>query len=175
MALAISFGQGLQMTNILKDVWEDYRLGACWLPRRIFAEEGFDLKDLTTERDRQGFEHGIRRLIGISHGHLRNALAYSLLIPKNEIGIRNFCLWTIGLAVLTLRKINSHIHYTDGSEVKISKRSVKGTILATRLTVQNDLLLKFLFEAAAWRLPLASSPTNWSPAATSDGKANKAL
>jgi len=175
MALAISFGQGLQMTNILKDVWEDYRLGACWLPRRIFAEEGFDLRDLTTERDREGFEHGIRRLIGISHGHLRNALTYSLLIPKNEIGIRNFCLWAIGLAVLTLRKINSHIHYTDGSEVKISKRSVKGTILATRLTVQNNLLLKFLFEAAAWRLPLVSSPTNWSPAATSDGKANKAL
>jgi farnesyl-diphosphate farnesyltransferase len=175
MALAISFGQGLQMTNILKDVWEDYQLGACWLPREIFAEEGFDLRDLTTAREREGFECGIRRLIGISHGHLRNALAYSLLIPKNETGIRNFCLWAIGLAVLTLRKINSHIHYTDGNEVKISRRSVKGTILATKLTMQNDLLLKFLFEVAAWRLPLASPPTNWSPEATRDGKANKAL
>ena len=40
MALAISFGQGLQMTNILKDVWEDYQHGACWLPRQIFANEG---------------------------------------------------------------------------------------------------------------------------------------
>jgi farnesyl-diphosphate farnesyltransferase len=175
MALAISFGQGLQMTNILKDVWEDYQLGACWLPREIFAEEGFDLRDLTAAREREGFECGIRRLIGISHGHLRNALAYSLLIPKNQIGIRNFCLWAIGLAVLTLRKINSHIHYTDGNEVKISRRSVKGTILATKLTVQNDLLLKFLFEVAAWRLPLASPPTNWSLEATRDGKANKAL
>src|SRR5215510_868953 len=26
MSLAVSFGQGLQMTNILKDVWEDYQL-----------------------------------------------------------------------------------------------------------------------------------------------------
>ncbi len=31
--LAVSFAQGLQMTNILKDVWEDRSRGACWLPR----------------------------------------------------------------------------------------------------------------------------------------------
>jgi farnesyl-diphosphate farnesyltransferase len=43
MASAVSFGQGLQMTNILKDVWEDFQRGDCWLPRRIFADEGFDL------------------------------------------------------------------------------------------------------------------------------------
>ena len=69
MALAVSFGQGLQMTNILKDVWEDYHHGACWLPRRIFAEEGFDLSDLTTARNRQGFERGVQRLIGVAHRH----------------------------------------------------------------------------------------------------------
>ena len=134
MALAVSFGQGLQMTNILKDVWEDYRHGACWLPRKIFADEGFDLRDLTTARNRQGFERGVHRLVGIAHRHLRNALAYTLLIPKQETGIRNFCLWAIGLAVLTLRKINNHLDYTDGSQVKISRLSVKGTILATQLT-----------------------------------------
>ncbi|HUK39826.1 MAG TPA: phytoene/squalene synthase family protein, partial [Candidatus Acidoferrales bacterium] len=175
MALAVSFGQGLQMTNILKDVWEDYGLGACWLPREIFAEEGFDLQHLTTTQDREGFECSIRRLIGIAHGHLRNALAYSLLIPKREPGIRKFCLWAIGLAVLTLRKINSHIQYRNGDEVKISRRSVKATILATKLTVHQDPLLKMLFEVAAWRLPLTSAPTHWSPAATNNTKANKAL
>src|SRR5215467_5968712 len=41
--LAVCFGQGLQMTNILKDVWEDYENGACWLPRQLFADEDFDL------------------------------------------------------------------------------------------------------------------------------------
>ena len=51
----------------------------------------------------------MQRLVGIAHRHLRNALAYSLLIPKQETGIRNFCLWAIGLAVLTLRKINNHL------------------------------------------------------------------
>src|SRR5580658_587795 len=33
--LSVSFAEGLQMTNILKDVWEDHRRGACWLPREV--------------------------------------------------------------------------------------------------------------------------------------------
>jgi farnesyl-diphosphate farnesyltransferase len=173
MALAISFGQGLQMTNILKDIWEDYERGACWLPRKIFADQGFDLRSLTTAGNRQGFERGVQRLIGIAHRHLRNALAYTLLIPKQETGIRNFCLWAIGLALLTLRKINRHLHYTDGSQVKISRLSVKGTILATRFTTQNDGLLKLLFTISALGLPSAPALTSWSPAATSETTANK--
>jgi len=175
MALAVSFGQGLQMTNILKDVWEDYQHGACWLPRRIFAEEGFDLSDFTTARNRQGFERGVQRLVGITHRHLRNALAYTLLIPKQETGIRDFCLWAIGLAVLTLRKINNHLDYTNGTQVKISRLSVRGTILATRLLRQNDTLLKFLFYLAAWPLPLAAQLKGLPSQGKSADRANRAL
>src|SRR5690554_586008 len=36
MRLAVSFGQGLQMTNILKDMWDDREAGSCWLPRAVF-------------------------------------------------------------------------------------------------------------------------------------------
>jgi farnesyl-diphosphate farnesyltransferase len=174
MALAVSFGQGLQMTNILKDVWEDYQHGACWLPRKVFADEGFDLGNLTTARSRRGFERGVQRLVGIAHRHLKNALAYTLLIPKQETGIRNFCLWAIGLAVLTLRKINNHLDYTDGSQVKISRLSVKGTILATQLTRQNETLLKLIFYFAAWPLPLESPLTGLPSQSINAGKANQA-
>src|SRR6266550_5197448 len=175
MALAVSFGQGLQMTNILKDVWEDYERGACWLPRKLFAEEGFDLDDLMTAKNRTEFERGIQRLIGIAHRHLRNAIAYTLLIPKQETGIRKFCLWATGLAVLTLRKINKRLYYTNGAQVKISRRSVKGTILATRLTLQNDALLKLLFHLAAWHLPLASERSGFPSLDTNEIEANSAF
>jgi farnesyl-diphosphate farnesyltransferase len=175
MGLAISFGQGLQMTNILKDVWEDYRNGACWLPREIFAEEGLDLRDLTKAGKREEFQRGVQRLIGIAHGHLRNALTYTLLIPRQEVGIRNFCLWAIGFALLTLRKINKNLDYTDGSQVKISRLSVKGTVLMSRLAVQNDGLLRLLFYLAAFRLPLTPTSTRWSPAETSDLEVDRAL
>ncbi len=51
----------------------------------------------------------------MAHAHLRNALSYTLLIPAHETGIRRFCLWAIGLAVLTLRKIAANPGFTSGS------------------------------------------------------------
>ncbi|MCY4313908.1 MAG: squalene/phytoene synthase family protein, partial [Gammaproteobacteria bacterium] len=52
--LAVSFGQGLQMTNILKDVWEDRKRNMCWLPRSVFADAGFSLAELSAETTDQG-------------------------------------------------------------------------------------------------------------------------
>ena len=48
--LAASFAQGLQMTNILKDVWEDRQRGVCWLPQEVFTRHGIDLAQLSPER-----------------------------------------------------------------------------------------------------------------------------
>jgi farnesyl-diphosphate farnesyltransferase len=155
MALAVPFGQGLQMTNILKDVWEDYGRGACWLPRKTFAKFGFDLKDLATGPSRQTFARGLQQLVGVAREHLSNALAYVLLISRRDTGVRNFCLWAIGFALLTLRKICKNLNFTDGEQVKISRLSVTGTILASRLSAQNDLLLRVLFYLAARPLPRA--------------------
>ena len=153
--LAASFAQGLQMTNILKDVWEDRSRGACWLPKELFARHGFDVEELSPERYDARFTAGMEELVGVAHAHLRNALTYTLLIPGSERGIRRFCLWAIGLAVLTLRKIVRHPRYTSGVEVKISRKSVAMTRVLTNLTVRSDWLLTRLFEFAARGLPLA--------------------
>ncbi len=153
--LAASFGQGLQMTNILKDFWEDRRRGACWLPREVFARHGLELAQLTPQRRDAGFPAGMRELIAVAHGHLRNALDYALLIPRGEPGIRRFCLWAIGLAVLTLRKIAAHPQFTSGAEVKVSHRAVFFTSLSTSCVVRHDRALRRLFEYAARGLPVA--------------------
>src|SRR6201992_2873680 len=110
--VAVSFAQGLQMTNILKDVWEDRSRGACWLPQDVFARHGIDLGRIAADRPEPGFDAAMRELVGVAHAHLRNALTYTLLIPSRESGIRRFCLWAIGLAVLTLRRIVQHPGFT---------------------------------------------------------------
>jgi farnesyl-diphosphate farnesyltransferase len=156
MKLAVSFGQGLQMTNILKDIWDDRHRGACWLPQDVFSAVGFDLRELAPGRYRDSFGQGLVRLIGIAHHHLKDALTYTLLIPRQETGIRNFCLLAIGLAVLTLRKINRHRDFSVSSTVKISRRSVKATLLTSHFTVAHDYLLKSLFQLAALGLPNGS-------------------
>lgn len=154
-SLAVSFAQGLQMTNILKDVWEDRSRGACWLPQEVFTRHGIDLARLCAEPYDPGFGAGLRELIAIAHAHLRNALDYTLLIPTEEAGIRRFCLWAIGLAVLTLRKINQNPEFTSGVQVKISRRAVAVTRSLTDMARHSDWMLRRLFAIAARGLPLA--------------------
>ncbi|HEX7231977.1 MAG TPA: squalene/phytoene synthase family protein, partial [Candidatus Binatia bacterium] len=121
------------------------------------------------------FQRGIQRLTGVAHGHLKNALHYTLLIPREEVGIRNFCLWAIGLAVLTLRKINRHLDYTDGNQVKISRVTVRGTVLVSRLAVRHNRLLKLLFAAAGSGLPRTPISAGSSPAQDGAGALDRAV
>jgi farnesyl-diphosphate farnesyltransferase len=154
-AIAASFAQGLQMTNILKDVWEDRSRGACWLPRDVFTRHGVDLAEVSSEPFDPRFGAGFRELVAVAHAHLRNALDYTLLIPAKETGIRRFCLWAIGLAVLTLRKIDHNPRFTAGAQVKVTRRAVAMTRLLTNAAGRSDWMLRRLFAQAARGLPLA--------------------
>jgi farnesyl-diphosphate farnesyltransferase len=154
--LSTSFAEGLQLTNIIKDFWEDRSRGACWFPRDLFARQGIELAAVSPQGSDARFQAGVRELVAVAHGHLRNALAYALLLPTRESGIRLFCLWAIGLAVLTLRRIDSHLDYTSGAQVKVSHSAVLLTRLCTSAAVRNDRLLRRLFEHAARGLPLTA-------------------
>ena len=61
LRLAVSFGQGLQMTNILKDIWDDRQAGACWLPRSVFARGTLDLERLEAWHTQPAFRDGLER------------------------------------------------------------------------------------------------------------------
>jgi farnesyl-diphosphate farnesyltransferase len=154
--LGVSFAQGLQMTNILKDVWEDRARGACWLPQEVFTRHGVELGQMSADSCDTRVDGAMLELVGAAHAHLRNALAYTLVIPGHETGIRRFCLWAIGLAILTLRKIARTPGFTQGTQVKVSHSAVALTQLLTNLNVRNDWMLKRLFAFAAAGVPLAA-------------------
>src|SRR5262252_6876808 len=65
--LSTSFGQGLQLTNIIKDFWEDRSRGACWFPRDVFAAHGVELAQVSPQRVPAGFPAGVRELIAVAH------------------------------------------------------------------------------------------------------------
>ena len=154
LKLAVSFGQGLQMTNILKDYWEDRRRGACWLPQDVLTQHGYDVKLLPDGVYRKSFGDAIGTLVGIAHLHLRNGLAYTLTIPRKERGLRKFCFWALGMALLTLRKINNNRAYTSATQVKISRRSVRAISFLANQVLGGETLPRLLFEAFAKGLPM---------------------
>jgi farnesyl-diphosphate farnesyltransferase len=146
------------MTNILKDVWEDRSRGVSWLPQDVFTRHGIDLGQFSGESADPRFSAGMAELVAVAHAHLRNALDYTLLIPGKEKGIRRFCLWAIGLAILTLRKIAHNPGFTAGAQVKVSRTAVKVTVLATNTFIGSDWVLRRFFAAAARGVPLAQLP-----------------
>ncbi len=155
-ARAVSFGLGLQMTNILKDIWDDSESGVCWLPREVFEDNGYELADLRPDHNGNGhaFAASMRDLIGIAHAHLREALDYTLAIHNNETGIRRFLIWAALLAVSTLRKIDADPLFTSGDQVKVSRRRVAAIVATSNAVIRSNSGLGALFNAAARGLPL---------------------
>jgi farnesyl-diphosphate farnesyltransferase len=153
MPLAVSFGQGLQMTNILKDFWEDRARNACWLPREVCLAYGADLDKVSPAGGGPAFQLALGHMLGTARAHLADALRYTLMIPPHETGIRRFCLWALGMAALTLRNINHHREFTSARQVKISRASVRRVILLSNLLTRRDRLLKGWFYLMTKTLP----------------------
>lgn len=159
LALSVRFGQGLQMINVLKDIWEDHHRGACWLPRDVFRAAGLELDSLPAGRTDPAFAAGLLELVAVTRQHLEAALRYTLIIPSRETGIRRFCLWPLGLAMLTLRRIRRTPTFTSGSEVKVSRRSVWAVVVITSVFARSNLALRLLFRLCARGLPQPSAGT----------------
>ena len=146
LPLAVSFGQGLQMTNILKDIWEDRRRGACWLPRDVFLRAGFDLSSLRPGQNDPAFARGLAEVVAIARSHLEDALRFIEIVPARETGIRRHCLWALGLAALTLRRIHAKPMFRRGRDVKVSRRSVRAITTTTSTLARSNVALRLLFE-----------------------------
>lgn len=151
ITLSVSFGKGLQMVNILKDVWVDASRGVTWLPAELFQvsknADGSITSDPVLTVD------GMRKLIGTTYEYLSQALQYSLMIPTREVGIRRFLLWTLGMAVLTLRRINTNPNFQRGDNVKISRKQVAATTFVANSIVGFNFLIDSLFRTLTKGLP----------------------
>lgn len=124
MDLSVSFGEGLQLTNILKDRHEDAERGARFLPEDAATADG------------------IRKYVAITKGHLDDALDFIQLLPRRERGIRCFCLLNICMAEATLRVIEDE---PENFKPKISRSEVKKLYILCALCSRSNLLIKWLY------------------------------
>ncbi|MDE2664873.1 MAG: phytoene/squalene synthase family protein [Acidobacteriota bacterium] len=156
MPLSVSFGQGLQMINILKDLWEDRSRGVCWLPRDVFRAAGVELRSLSPGMADPGFVQGLLQLVAMTSDHLANGLRFIDNLPTQEAGIRRSCVWPLAIAVLTLRRICRKPNFRSGREVTVSRRSVWAAAILTSVLVRSNLALKLLFKLFTFGLPKSS-------------------
>lgn len=156
-ALATSFGRGLQLTNIIKDVADDRRRGFSFVPRQLCQLAGIRPEDLQDEKHHVEARRVLLALIEKAKRHLTDALVYSMTLPHRLYGVRLFCLTSLFFAVRTLRLAERDRRLLDPEhKVKITRAEVYRTLAVTRVIASSNTLVRWYFRllaGAQWPRP----------------------
>ena len=101
----IRFGKALQLTNVLRDVPKDLRLGRCYLPGEVLERVGLSADDLlqTTNSDaaRPALMWGISQALD----HYKTAAEYLQTIPRRHYRLRLATAWPLLMGLGTLAEL----------------------------------------------------------------------
>jgi len=148
---AVSFGLGLQMVNIVKDVAEDYRRGDVFLPESLAAQQGVVLEELLRPEQRGAGLRVVREVSSIARSHLERAREYALLWPAQAgRDVRLFCAVPLALALATLREVDDGdaTLRTDRAP-KVSRGAVARVVAEVSLAVADDAALGAVLDRCA--------------------------
>lgn len=139
-AHANGFGALLQMTNIIKDVTDDWARGWCFIPETALLEAGTTAEKLT---EPSHAESGVRAvdMVNARARHLyAEAIAYILAIPREEEALRRFCLFPMLLAGKTLELAQGNRAVVNpNTVVKVSRAIVAETVAQVEALFSDDL------------------------------------
>ena len=148
--LATSFGLGLQLTNIVKDVTVDRERGWSFVPATLCREYGLTPEELSRPERRAEATQVMRVLSAKARAHLDDALTYCTSLPRREHGIRMFCLIAVYLAIRTLRLAERDPRLLDRDHtLKITRGEVQRTLFTTALVAPSNGLVRAYYGVLA--------------------------
>jgi farnesyl-diphosphate farnesyltransferase len=104
----VGFGKALQMTNVLRDVPRDLRIGRCYLPRRELARVWLAPEDLLSPSSGRKARPILVEGIRVALEHYLAAEEYLMAIPRRCVRLRLAVLWPILIGLATLAKLASN-------------------------------------------------------------------
>ena len=145
-SLATSFGLGLQLTNIIKDVADDRGRGWSFIPHELYRQHGLRVEDLLDPAHATAAQAVMASLIARASGHLDAALDYCTTLPASAYRLRLFCLTPLYFAVRTLALARHDPRLLDpGHKVKITRKQVYRSIAVTHLIAPSNTLVRGYF------------------------------
>jgi farnesyl-diphosphate farnesyltransferase len=138
----IRFGKALQMTNVLRDVGKDLRIGRCYLPATMLARFGLTPQDLLLPATSLRAQPPLFELVRKALDHFREAVEYTLALPAFSIRLRLACWWPVIIGLETLLLLVRNDHWLDPAKVSKIQRSDIYRIMALSvpLVASNKLL-----------------------------------
>jgi farnesyl-diphosphate farnesyltransferase len=131
----VRFGKGLQMTNVLRDLSRDLRIGRCYIPHEDLGRLSLDPKDLLDPAAIARVRPLIMELMSLTLEHYAVGWAYTLAIPRGEWRMRLACSWPLLIGLKTLGLLAESPNLLDPRQsIKIPRLTVYG-ILARSLAL----------------------------------------
>jgi farnesyl-diphosphate farnesyltransferase len=158
-SLGVRFGLALQLTNILRDVPKDLRIGRCYLPSSELEKAGLradDLRDAANARRLHSIlSWGIRRTLD----HFCAAEQYILSIPRRNLRLRLATLWPVLIGLGTLAELAASDDWLNpDTRIKIPRRSVYGIIALSLLCGRSNVLSRLLIRRIRRRVEQSIQP-----------------
>ncbi len=128
----IRFGKGLQMTNILRDLSHDLRLGRCYLPREDLRIHGITPEDLLDPSSFTKLCPLLGKLLAHTLEYYQSGWTYTLAIPRQETRLRLACIWPLLIGLRTLALTSRSPYLLDpAARVRISRSAVYRILLGS--------------------------------------------
>lgn len=136
---SVSFGLGLQLTNIVKDVATDHERGWCFLPATFCALHGVDPERLLDPDCRSEAMEVVRDVVSLARKRLDDALEYTILLPHDARAVRLFVLVPLALAQASLTLVERcPAVLVPGKTVKISRTFVADVLSRASEVLDDD-------------------------------------
>ncbi len=128
---AKSIGEGLQITNILKDMAHDLRMGRCYIPGDDLASVNLSPNLLLEPANKRRLEPIIFKWITWAINKLDISEKFLAAIPKTQFSMRAAMVWPVFWAMDTLSEVVKGNPLDLSSAPKIKKSKIYSTIMAT--------------------------------------------
>ena len=157
--LGVRFGQGLQLTNVLRDLAHDLRIGRCFLPREDLRTLGLTPNDLLDPGAIARLRPLLRELLSRTLEHLADGWSYTLTIPRGEMRMRLACIWPLFIGLRTLHRIWEAPNLLDpGVRVRVSRPAVYAILARSSALAWSDYALDRYYRTLQGRIASALIP-----------------
>src|SRR4030042_6187305 len=138
-----SFGKGLQLVNIIRDMPYDWKCNRSYIPNELLKKYDLTRQSIFDMQSLQRSKKMVDELIYISLSYLDAALNYILAIPKAEIRIRWACLLPLFWALQTLLAIKKNMHkFFKKEKIKISRNIIREELYVAYVNVFSNRLIQ---------------------------------